>query len=81
MKPTFTHEKPVIWVAVLGMLGTAIGVGVLTAVTGLFQGEGIPLGRLAAGERTCTQNAFLSERETCMREWLAASYLPSVAKK
>jgi hypothetical protein len=80
MKPTFAHEKAVIWVAVLAMLGTAIGIGVLTAVTGLFQSAEL-LGRLAAAERACAQHAFLSERETCVSEWLAASQPPSVAKK
>jgi hypothetical protein len=80
MKPTFAHEKAVMLVAVLAMLGTAIGVGVLTAVTGLFQ-SAEPLGRLVAAERACIQHAFLSERETCMSEWLAATRSPSVAKK
>jgi hypothetical protein len=80
MKPTFAHEKAVMLVAVLAMLGTAIGVGVLTAVTGLFQ-SAEPLARLAEAERACTQHAFLSERETCIGEWLAATSHPSVAKK
>jgi hypothetical protein len=65
----------------LALLSTVIAMGVLAAVIGLFQSEGMPLARLAAAERACIQHAFISERETCMREWLAASRRPTVAKK
>jgi hypothetical protein len=37
--------------------------------------------QLAAAERACTQRAYVSERESCMREWLAASRASSVASQ
>lgn len=35
--------------------------------------------QLAAAERACIQHAYVSEREACMREWLAAARSLSVA--
>ena len=84
---TIANTKPIVanhssvTLTLLVLLSTVIAMGVVTAVVGLFQSEGIPLARLAAAERACMQHAFISERETCMREWLAVSRRPSVAKK
>jgi hypothetical protein len=36
--------------------------------------------QLAAAERACTLHVYVSEREACMREWLAAR-APNVASK
>jgi hypothetical protein len=30
------------------------------------------MGQLVVAEHTCTQNAYMSELDACMREWLAA---------
>jgi hypothetical protein len=79
-KPIVANHSSVT-LTLLALLSAAIAMGVLAVVVRLFQSEGIPLARLAAAERACIQHAFISERETCMREWLAASRRPSVAKK
>ena len=54
-------------------LATLVAIGLLSAVAFLFQRDGAPMERLAAAERACTQHVYVSEREACMREWLAAS--------
>ena len=67
--------------AVVATLAAFIAIGLLSAVAWLFQREGAPMEQLAAAERACTQRAYVSERESCMREWLAASRASSVASK
>jgi hypothetical protein len=79
-KPTFPRSSS-ISITIAAALATFIAIGLLTAVALLFQHDGKPLERLAAAERACTQNAYVSEREACMRERLAAARLSSVASK
>lgn len=78
-KPTFRQTfSPII---VVSALATAIAIGHLTAVAVLFQRDGKPLAHLAAAERACAQHLYVSERESCMREWLAANHASNVASK
>ena len=79
-KPTFASPSS-LSIAFAAGLATLIGVGLLTAVAFLFQHDGAPLEQLAAAERACTQHVYVSEREACMREWLAAARAPKVASK
>ena len=58
-----------------------IAIGLLTGVAFLFQRDGAPLEKLAAAERACTPRVYVSEREACMREWLAAARARNVASK
>ncbi|MBK9702559.1 MAG: hypothetical protein IPO75_03325 [Betaproteobacteria bacterium] len=67
--------------AVVAALAAFIAFGLLSAVAWLFQRDGAPMEQLAAAERACTQRAYVSEREACMNEWLAASRASSVASK
>jgi hypothetical protein len=67
--------------AVVAALAAFIAIGLLSAVAWVFQREGAPMEQLAAAERACKQRAYVSERETCMNEWLAASRASSVASK
>ena len=62
--------------AVTAALATFIAVGLLTVVVFLFQRDGAPMEHLAAAERACTQYVYVSEREACMREWLATARAP-----
>ena len=62
-------------------LGAAITVGIFSGVVALFQHNGLPLERLAAAERACASRAYVSEREACMREWLALQPLVSFFAK
>jgi hypothetical protein len=37
----------------------------------LFQSRGMPMAELAAAERACAGQTYVSDRELCMREWVA----------
>jgi hypothetical protein len=54
-------------------LATVIALGILWGVVSLFQSRGAPMERLAAAERACAHYTYVSERQACMNEWLAAS--------
>jgi len=58
-----------------------IAIGILSAVVGMFQSRGAPMERLAAAERACVSHAYQSEREACMKQWLAESPETNVAQK
>lgn len=40
----------------------------------LFQSRGMPMAELAAAERACARQTYVSDRERCMREWVAAAH-------
>lgn len=71
-KPTFARPTS-LWLPVTAALATFIAIGLLTAIVFLFQRDGAPMKQLAAAERACAQRVYVSEREACMREWLAAA--------
>ena len=54
-------------------LASVIALGILWGVAALFQSKGAPMERLVAAECACAQHIYLSERQACMNEWLAAS--------
>ena len=66
---------------VAATLATFIAISLLTAVAFLFQRDGRPLEQLAAAERACTQHVYVSEREACARNWIAAARASAVANK
>ncbi len=78
--PTFTRPHG-IGLTLAAALSAVIGIGMLTAVTDLFQSRGEPMGQLAAAERACATWTFVSDREACMREWIAASQGDRVANR
>ena len=53
----------------------------LWSVVTLFQSRGQPMERLAATERACANYAYRSEREACMKQWIANSEARSVARR
>src|ERR1700675_2894568 len=79
-KTTFARPSS-LSTTVAAALATFIAVGLLTAVAFLFQRDGAPMEQLAAAERACTQHVYVSEREACMSEWLAAARAPKMASK
>jgi hypothetical protein len=62
-------------------LSALIAIGLLTAVTGLFQRDGAPFEQVVIAEDTCADYAFVSERQTCVRLYLAASRVRTVASR
>ncbi|HEY5283332.1 MAG TPA: hypothetical protein VIM14_11140 [Polyangia bacterium] len=79
-KSTFPRRSP-LSITVPAALASLIAVGLFTAIAFLFQHDGRPLQQLAAAERACTQHVYMSERESCMREWLAAARAANLASK
>jgi hypothetical protein len=79
-KPTFPRSSS-LSITIAAALATFIAIGILTAVAFMFQRDGKPMEQLAAAERACVQRVYVSEREACMREWLAAAHASSVASK
>jgi hypothetical protein len=61
-------------------LSTVIAIGLLTAVTGLFQYDGAPFEHVVIAERACANYMFASERETCVRLYLATSRVQSASR-
>lgn len=62
-------------------LAAVLAMGILWAVVSLFQSRGVPMERLAAAERACVQHAYQSEREACMKQWIAESSATPVAAR
>lgn len=50
---------------------TVISLALLWGVVALFQSRGAPLEELAAAERACASHVYVSDREECMKQWIA----------
>ena len=59
---------------------TVISLSLLWGVATLFQSRGAPLQQLAAAERACAGNVYVSDRESCMKQWLADNRSVSVVR-
>jgi hypothetical protein len=57
---------------VVAAVATFIALAVTGAVVQGLRQHGEPLQHLAAAERACTGERFVSEREACVRAWLMA---------
>ncbi len=77
-KPTLARPRVVTTIAAAA-LSTVIAIGLLTAVTGLFQRDGAPFEQVVIAEHACAK--FISEREACVRLYLAASRVQNVASR
>lgn len=79
-KPTLARPRVVMTIAAVA-LSAVIAIGLLAAVTGLFQRDGAPFEHVVIAEQTCANHAFISEREACVRSYLAASRVRNVASR
>jgi len=79
-KPTFTTDRPL--PTLLAAAAAAfIAVGLFWGVFNLFRSQGTPMEQLAAAERGCAHCAYRSEREACMKQWLARAQAAEVARR
>ena len=78
-KPTLARRH-VVTTIVAAALSALIAIGLLTTITDLFQRDGAPFEQVVIAEHVCA-NAFVSEREACMRLYLAASRVRNVASR
>jgi hypothetical protein len=76
-KPTLARPRVVATIA--AALSTVIAIGLLAAVTSLFQRDGAPFEQVVFAEHACANHTFISEREACVRLYLAASRVQNVA--
>jgi hypothetical protein len=79
MNAKLTLARPRVVTTAAAVLSTVIAIGLLTAVTGLFQRDGAPFEQIVIAEHACANHAFISEREACVRLYLAASRVQNVA--
>src|SRR3984893_13388697 len=79
-KPTLARPRVVTTIAAAA-LSTVIAIGLLTAVTGLFPRDGAPCEQVVIAEHACANHTFISERQACVRLYLAASRVKNVASR
>ena len=73
--------RPVGTTVVAAALSLLVTTGLFTAVAGLLLRDGTPLQNVAIAERSCSDLAFVSEREACVRSFLAAARDRRVASR
>ena len=66
---------------VAAVLSVLIGIGLLAAIAGVFLRDGAPLEQVVIAEHACANHTFISEREACVRLYLAASRVQDVASR
>jgi len=82
MNATFAFARPHAAVPVAAaVLAVLIGLGTLSAVIGLFQRDGAPFEQLVAAEQACADRTFVSEREACVRLFIAATRVQNLANR
>jgi hypothetical protein len=79
-RPTLARPH-VVTTIVAAAMSSLIAIGLLTAVSGLFQRDGAPFEQVVIAEDACANYAFVSERETCVGLYLAASRVRNVASR
>jgi hypothetical protein len=67
--------------AVVAAVAAAIAIGLLSLVVSMFRSDGSPFEQVVAAEKACKQYTYVSERENCMNEWLAAARATRVANQ
>ena len=70
-KPTLPHPRPIMYFVAAALAGT-ITTGLFAGVTALLQRDGRPFEQQLAAERACVDQVFVSARDACVRQWLAA---------
>jgi hypothetical protein len=79
-KPTLTRPH-VVTTIIAAALSSFIAIGLLGAVVGLFERDGTPFEQVVIAEHACANYAFVSEREACVRLFLAVSRVENVASR
>lgn len=79
-KLSFDHPRPSQTIAAAAA-ATVIALSLLWGVVTLFQSRGESLEQLAAAERACAKHDYQSDREACMKRWVAENSQTSVARR
>lgn len=78
-KPTLPRPASLTFAS--ACVAAVIAVALLGGVTGLFQSRGVPMAELAEAERACAAHDYVSDREQCMRERIAAAHGARLARR
>jgi len=70
-KPTPGHSRAVTCFIAAALAGS-LTTGIFAGVTALFQRNGLPFEQQRSAERACAAHAYISERDACVRQRLAA---------
>lgn len=62
-------------------VATLIALGILIGTTMLFQSRGMPMAERAVAEQACAGRTCVSDRERCLREWVAAAHGDRLAER
>lgn len=79
-KPTLARPRAAT-LAAAAFLSALIGIGLLGSVAGLFQSRGVPMAEHATASRACADHAYVSDRDACIREQVAAARGQRVANR
>ena len=79
-KPVLARPH-VVTTIVAAALSALTATGLLSAVIGLFQRDGAPFEQVVIAEHACRNYAFVSEREVCVRLYLAPSRVLNVVSR
>jgi len=64
-----------------GALAVLVSSALLGGVLALFLRDGMPFEQVLIAERACSEPRFVSEREACMRAFMATAQRPAVASR
>lgn len=78
--PRFASPSGVLVFSAALLAGVIAGT-LISAVVLLFQSRGTPLEEIAAAERACPPELYRSERDACLKDWLAARRATTVAHR
>jgi hypothetical protein len=76
--PKLPRRHPVTSV-LAAVLSVVIALALLGGVTESFQRDGAPFEQLVVAEHACTNYVYVSEREACVRVYLATARLTVLA--
>ena len=78
--PAFARRSS-LGTVITSAVATLIALGILIGTIMLFQSREMPMAELAAAERACAGQTYVSDRERCMHEWVAAAHGDRVAAR
>jgi hypothetical protein len=82
MNAKTTLGRPQVFTTILTAAASClIAIGLLTAIAVLFQRDGTPFEQVVVAEKACADHSFVSEREACMRLFLATSQVRNIASR
>ena len=80
-KPLPPGMHPLCTIIVAGTLSCLIAIGLVVGIVELFLRDGTPLQNVIIAQQACSEFSFVSERDACVKRFLAASDHRRVARR